>query len=140
MAKLFDIATLDDIPAILALSADAAKRYDKLMQFEYSDVVFSNTLKFMVTQPTSVVIIEKSEDQVTGVIGLIASQHYYSTSIMVTKLFWFANSKKSAVKLLDLARKWAKLKGAEKLVVSQPTPGHTLGPMQSVELSFIEDL
>lgn len=140
MAKLYDIATLADVPAILALAADAAKKYDVLMQFEYNDVVFNNTLKFMVTQPTSVVIIEKSEDQVTGVIGLIASQHYYSTSIIVTKLFWFANSKKSAAKLLALARKWAKLKGAEKLVVSQPTPGHSFGAMQSVELSFIEDL
>lgn len=140
MVKLYEVATLADIPGILELAEHAASRYDTQRLFEYNAVVFTNTLKFLITQPTAAVIIEKVDGQVTGILGLLASQHFYSTAIIVAKLFWFAGSKKSSVKLLNLGRSWAKSIKADYFTVSQPHSEFTYGKMQSVDISFIEGL
>lgn len=141
MAYLFSVATVDDIPKLLDACELAATKYDQFKLFDFNAVIFSSTLKFLITQRTSRVIIEKSEaGDITGVICLILAPHYYSSAVLATKLFWFASTKKSAVKLLHLAKRWAKSQGATKLALALPFSGGELGTMQAVEQTFIEDL
>ena len=141
MASVFSVATVDDIPKLLDVCELAATKYDQFKLFEFNAVIFSSTLKFLITQRTSRVIIEKSEaGDITGVIGLVLAPHYYSSAILATKLFWFASTKKSAVKLLRLAKRWAVSQGANKFAMAMPFSEGTLGGMASVEQTFIEDL
>lgn len=140
MVKLYDTAKLDDVPALLTLCAEGALQYDSAGNFKFNATVFSNTLIILITQPTTAVIIEKTGSVITGVIAVVTSTHYYSTAIIASKLFWLANSKKSAVKLLQIAKSWAKSQGATKFALSQPHYGKSFGSMASVEMHFIEDL
>lgn len=140
MDTVFNVAKLDDVADIVEAARDAAKLHDAEKMFVFSDAIAYNTIKFLVTQPTSIVIIERTGVAVTGVIGLIVAPHYFSTAIVASKLFWFSNSKRTAVKLLHLGRNWAKSKGATKFTVSTPCRGKRFGVMKSVDMSFLEDI
>lgn len=140
MVKLYDTASVADVPELLALCEEGAKLYDSAGNFKFNATVFSNTLIILITQPTTTVIIERTGSVITGAVAVVNSQHYYSTAIIASKLFWLAKSKKSAVKLLQLAKSWAKSRGATKFALSQPHYGSSFGSMDSVEMHFIEDL
>lgn len=142
MGSIFSVATLDDVPDLLAYLEAEEAIYDPQDRFVYSKLVFNNTLKFLITQANTTVIIERTEDsKLVGAIGLAIVPHYYSTNFLATKLFWVSATKKSAVKLLRLARKWAKLNGATKFAVSKPAKDlDRLGTMYATETYYVEDL
>lgn len=82
----------------------------------------AETVLSIVKNPDGVVLVSESEDQVTGMIALVAFDHPYSGTRTASEAVWWVDPEHRGVglRLLQAAEGWAKEKGAKAMVMVAP--------------------
>lgn len=115
-------ATPDDIPALV----DLGVRFMLESAYGQHLTINADAMEQLAAQligaPNGLVLVDDRDDEITGMIGVIATLHPFSGESMLSELFWYVlpAARGGGVRLLLAAEAWARANGVVKSLMVSP--------------------
>lgn len=139
-------ATHDDVPALVELGIRFMRESGYSRSLTINPEAQAGLAAMLIEAPNGLVLADEREGEITGMIGVIATQHPHSGDPVMSELFWYVmpRARGGGVRLLAAAEDWARSHGIRKSIVVSPNRQVSalykrLG-YAPLELQFIKDL
>lgn len=118
-------ATLSDIASIVELGVAFMNESQYHSHLTVSELAHEKLAHMLIEAPHGEIFLAEREDEIVGMIGVIATHHPHSGDKVMSELFWYVRPAARGtaglgVRLLRTAEAWAKCNGITKSLVVAP--------------------
>ena len=119
----FREATLDDVPALVAMGERFRSSSTYQVHIPSNMAQLVETFSLLITHETGVIFVAELDRKLVGMIVMLIQPHFFSGDLLAQELVWWMDEahRGKGLKLLKIAETWARARGAVRMQVSAPT-------------------